>query len=249
MCLWAVPSAPAGNTYTPISAGTWSGSGIYEAMGGTWNSTSHQFTVSAAQAGTAGTPVAIDLSQQQRVLVSGAMGAEVGASFQAATSPTPITFTASPATGPAFMPLADLLPSDDPVMSAWTCSATGYPSGSPAYLSLAGTGNGGGFCADSLEVWTYSGGTWSPFATSDLTYDGTFASFTVTSFGTYAVTGVAVMPGDANRDGRVDINDLTVVLSDWGRTGATWTQGDFNGDGKVDLNDLSIVVSNYGATY
>ena len=31
----------------------------------------HQFTVSATQAGTPGTPVAIDLSQEQRVLVTG----------------------------------------------------------------------------------------------------------------------------------------------------------------------------------
>jgi uncharacterized protein (DUF2141 family) len=26
----------------------------------------------------------------------------------------------------------------------------------------------------------------------------------------------------------------------------TWSQGDFNGDGKVDINDLTIVLANYG---
>ena len=205
--------------------------------------------MSATQAGTAGTPVAIDLSQKQRVLVTdAATGAELGASFLAATSPTPITFTGSLLGGSMLTSLTGLLPPGDSVMSGWTCSTTGYASGSPAYLSLAGIGNGGGFYPSGLEVWSYSGSTWSPFSANDLTYDGTFASFTVTSFGSFAVTGVAVMPGDANRDGRVDVNDLTVVLTNFGQTGTTWSQGDFNGDGTVDINDLTIVLANFGQT-
>ena len=31
-------------------------------------------------------------------------------------------------------------------------------------------------------------------------------------------------------------------------TGKTWVQGDFNGDAKVDINDLIIVLANYGHT-
>ncbi len=54
-------------------------------------------------------------------------------------------------------------------------------------------------------------------------------------------------PGDANQDGRVDINDLTIVLTNYGK-GGFWTDGDFNGDGKVDVNDLTIVLSNFGKT-
>ena len=144
--------------------------------------------------------------------------------------------------------LTGLLPPGDSVMSGWTCSTTGYASGSPAYLSLGGTGNGGGFYPSGLEVWSYSGSTWSPFSADDLTYDGTFASFTVTSFGSFAVTGLAVMPGDANRDGQVDINDLTVVLTNFGRTGCGWSQGCMDGNpaGTVDVNDLTIVLSNFG---
>ena len=53
----------------------------------------------------------------------------------------------------------------------------------------------------------------------------------------------AVLPGDANGDGKVDINDLTIVLARYGQTGMTWTQGDFNNDGKVDINDLTIVLA------
>ena len=53
-------------------------------------------------------------------------------------------------------------------------------------------------------------------------------------------------PGDANLDGRVDINDLTIVLANYGKAGMTWTQGEFTGDGTVDINDLTIVLANYG---
>ena len=54
------------------------------------------------------------------------------------------------------------------------------------------------------------------------------------------------LPGDANLDGKVDINDLTIVLSNFGQSGMTWGTGDFNGDGKVDINDLTVLLSNFG---
>ena len=56
------------------------------------------------------------------------------------------------------------------------------------------------------------------------------------------------LPGDANGDGKVDINDLTIVLANYNQTGVNWNAGDFNGDGKVDINDLTIVLANYGQT-
>ena len=54
------------------------------------------------------------------------------------------------------------------------------------------------------------------------------------------------LPGDANGDGKVDINDLTIVLANYGQTGTTWAQGEFTGDGTVDINDLTIVLAHYG---
>ena len=55
--------------------------------------------------------------------------------------------------------------------------------------------------------------------------------------------------GDANGDGRVDINDLTMLLTNYGKTaGMGWSTGDFNGDGNVDINDLTIVLTNFGKT-
>ena len=56
-----------------------------------------------------------------------------------------------------------------------------------------------------------------------------------------------LLPGDANLDGTVDINDLTIVLSHFGGSGMAWDSGDFNGDGNVDVNDLTIVLANFGS--
>jgi hypothetical protein len=54
------------------------------------------------------------------------------------------------------------------------------------------------------------------------------------------------LAGDANFDGKVDINDLTIVLTNYGQTGMAWSQGEFTGSGTVDINDLTIVLANYG---
>jgi hypothetical protein len=58
-------------------------------------------------------------------------------------------------------------------------------------------------------------------------------------------------PGDVNGDKKVGIVDLSLVLSNFGKTSADWTEPrcDTNGDGKVTILDLSVVLSNYGTTY
>ena len=62
------------------------------------------------------------------------------------------------------------------------------------------------------------------------------------------ITDVFGLPGDANGDGRVDVNDLTIVLTNYGQTGMVWSQGEFTGNGTVDINDLTIVLANFGKT-
>jgi hypothetical protein len=53
------------------------------------------------------------------------------------------------------------------------------------------------------------------------------------------------LPGDANLDGTVNINDLSKVLTNYDKTGTIWTDGDFDGNNSVDISDLSKVLTNY----
>ena len=58
------------------------------------------------------------------------------------------------------------------------------------------------------------------------------------------------VPGDANKDNKVDGSDVTILAGNWqkgvsdGLT-ATWDEGDFNGDGKVDGSDVTILAGNW----
>jgi hypothetical protein len=53
------------------------------------------------------------------------------------------------------------------------------------------------------------------------------------------------MPGDLNGDGRVDLDDLILLLTNYGCEAAC--AGDADGDGDCDLDDLILVLSNYGS--
>jgi len=50
-------------------------------------------------------------------------------------------------------------------------------------------------------------------------------------------------PADVNGDGVVDLNDLNLVLTNFGQE---TSEGDTNGDGIVDLNDLNAVLTAFG---
>jgi hypothetical protein len=54
-----------------------------------------------------------------------------------------------------------------------------------------------------------------------------------------------VLGGDANRDRLVDINDLSVLASNWSGSSKFFSQADFNYDGKVDAVDLGILAGSW----
>ena len=56
----------------------------------------------------------------------------------------------------------------------------------------------------------------------------------------------AGLQGDVNGDGKVDATDLSMLISDFGKTGGYNPGSDINKDGKVDATDLSILLSNFG---
>lgn len=56
-------------------------------------------------------------------------------------------------------------------------------------------------------------------------------------------TGTPRKLGDLNGDGRINIRDLSILLSRWRSTNKT---SDLNDDGRVDVRDLSILISRWG---
>jgi hypothetical protein len=64
---------------------------------------------------------------------------------------------------------------------------------------------------------------------------------------TVAVTNTGgTKSGDVNGDGKVNLTDLSILLTHWNEAGATRATGDLNSDGKVNLTDLSILLTNWG---
>ena len=56
----------------------------------------------------------------------------------------------------------------------------------------------------------------------------------------------ANLPGDVNSDNKVNLTDLSQLLSKWNTTDSNT---DVNSDGKVNLQDLSLLLSNWNKTY
>ena len=178
----ALSAAPglASGVYSPISVtGDWLGSGSYDAFGGVWDDTAHTFTVATAQTTTSGVPVNIDLANTQRIEV----GTKLVANFEPAGGPTSVDFTATEISGVELLALEALL---DPghVINGWDFDILGLPIGDEVSLSLAFVGD-----PDGAMVWHNDGSGWAEYET-ELVYSNGWASFTVDSFSSYAVTGV-----------------------------------------------------------
>lgn len=58
----------------------------------------------------------------------------------------------------------------------------------------------------------------------------------------------AMIPGDLDRDGKVDFSDLAALARSYEQGNATWDSGDFNNDGTVGFDDLLALARNYGQT-
>ncbi len=69
------------------------------------------------------------------------------------------------------------------------------------------------------------------------------------SIGTYLIlssSAATILNADFNSDSTVNIYDLSILATNWGKTSATHAQGDANADSTVNVYDLSIVASEWG---
>ena len=179
--------AAAGSVHSPIAATTFTGAGVYQAVGGTWDQTSHEFTVSDVRSGGSGMTQTIDLLETQRLFVQdAATGWAVGASFLAADVSADLDLAATVVDGPTLDDLETLLAEGESVLGGWAFTATGaYTEGDPAYLSFAA---GPGWARSTFSLWHHDGTAWTEYEAPDLTYDSQYASFSVDRFSAYAVT-------------------------------------------------------------
>jgi hypothetical protein len=53
--------------------------------------------------------------------------------------------------------------------------------------------------------------------------------------------------GDANRDGRVNLDDFNIVAGNFGQSPRTFSQGDFDYDSVVNLSDFNILAGRFGS--
>jgi ELWxxDGT repeat protein len=78
-----------------------------------------------------------------------------------------------------------------------------------------------------------------PGAAMDTAGNPLAASFTFDFF---------VLAADANRDRKVDFNDLVVLAQNYNTAGKTFAEGDFNNDTKADFEDLVLLAQRYNTT-
>ena len=61
------------------------------------------------------------------------------------------------------------------------------------------------------------------------------------------IAGVLI-PGDANEDGLVNDDDLSLLIAHWGSETAAWGHGEFSGAPPVNDDDLSLLLANWTGT-
>jgi hypothetical protein len=66
--------------------------------------------------------------------------------------------------------------------------------------------------------------------------------------GTQVLLAVDALFGDANLDGRVDLDDFGALKASFGTQKPTLAQGDLDGDADVDLDDFGLLKENFGRT-
>jgi hypothetical protein len=186
---FAPASLPAG-VYRPISefAGrpmSWSGSGSYQAVGGTWNAVDKTFEVSAPTEYNLGNDVIIWPLSRLRFTDPGS-GGSVGIGFGAVPGST--TFATDLLDPADEAVLAAMLGPDEQVLAGYDFTTTF--SGEEVLLSF----DIGPELTD-LAFWHLDGGDWSSYSPDAFTYDASgTVSFTASQFSGYAVTGVVPEP-------------------------------------------------------
>lgn len=103
------------------------------------------------------------------------------------------------------------------------------PDGTLAPFTLSFDSTGTPYAGQNLQINLYSSGVQTVF--DDI----------------HLATSVAVVPGDIDGNGQVNLTDYGILTSHWLQTVAPGTFGDLNSDGKISIPDFSIFKTDYNA--
>ena len=241
--LSAMHGLSAGN-YLPIMVGVGGEFDIQAdttVVGGRWNPDMMIYSVAPSASAEAGLAASVNLLSQQRLTI----GSDLEMQFQAADSSTLVDVTASETAGQWLGDLRMSLDAGQQFLSAYDFEVTGLSDTDVVTLCMQVAS---GLAPDDLQLWHGSDELgWEQLAEADISITDGWAYFTVDSFSSYALSTDALIAGDANKDGAVDVGDLGILSTCYGLDDATWEMGDFNGDGVVNVGDLGILSTYYGS--
>lgn len=121
------------------------------------------------------------------------------------------------------------------------------PSDGTYWISVVAILARGGGANEPQWGWIASTAVTSPFAHQWFFSPGNFTQQSNDVAYSLISNGAPPCPGDLDGDGAVGLQDLAIVLSNFGIPGgATSEQGDLDADGDVDLQDLAVLLANFG---
>lgn len=169
--------------YVPVGVdGDWTGTGMVQTIGGTWDETNLDFHIAPSAIGTDGASSSLNLTVNQRLKITGGSRGELLAAFDSAGEASgggqTIDFTATE------LSISTL--GNEEVLGAWEFD-TDLLSGTEVQLSME---VGEGWDPNLFSAWYNPDGVeWVEFETT-IRYDGLHASFMVDSFSGYAISAI-----------------------------------------------------------
>jgi len=180
--------------------------------------------VGTAAVSFAGTSAIIRASDTTNILGTSTGGSYTIADKQAPTVPTSLSMASHTISS---INIAWTASSDNVGVTGYKVYRNGTQVGTSVTNSYADTGLSAG-TSYSYTVAAYDAA------------NNTSAQSSASSFSTVSQSG------DVNGDGHVNVTDLSILATNYGKTAMTRAQGDLNGDGVVNVYDLSILAANWG---
>jgi chitodextrinase len=245
------PTAPTNVTATATSSSavhlSWSASSDNVAVGGyrIYRNGTFYATVSATTTSYTDNDVAANTTYSYTI---SAIDTSNNESAKTATTPssvhTPATADTTPPTAPTN--LKSVLSTSSTVTLEWSASTDNV--GVAGYHVYRGS-----TLVATVNTTSYTDSDLSPnttYAYHVVAYDTSAnlsAPSSTVNVTTQTGTVVTCSTGDLNADGKVNVLDLSILLSHWSSSSATSCQGDINGDHIVNVLDLSILLSHWSA--